>query len=55
MLDHIAYEFMKFIAVHGKEYVTLEEWNRRLALFEQTWNFIEERNSQDSSYRAGTN
>jgi len=55
MLDHIAYEFMKFIAVHGKEYVTLEEWNRRLALFEQTWNFIEERNSMDSSYRAGTN
>ena len=55
MLDHIAYEFMKFIAVHGKEYVTLEEWNRRLALFEETWNFIEERNSTDSSYRAGTN
>jgi len=55
MLDHIAYEFMKFIAVHGKEYVTLEEWNNRLALFTSAYKFVEEHNSSDSSYKAGLN
>merc|ERR1711981_535781 len=55
MLDKIAYEFMHFIAKHGKAYETLEDWNTRPALFTAAYNFVEEHNSGSSTYKAGLN
>jgi C1A family cysteine protease len=55
MLDQATYLFMKYVSAHGKNYDTVEEFNRRLAIFLDTHAFIEERNATNSSYRAGFN
>ena len=55
MLDQATYAFMKYVSAHGKNYDTVEEFNRRLALFLDTHAFVEERNATNSSYRAGFN
>jgi len=55
MLDALTFLFMKYLSNHGKSYDTVEEWNRRLELFIESHNFIEEQNASGSMYTSGHN
>lgn len=46
---------MEFISFHGKSYLTMEEFNTRFALYQQTDEVITEHNHTESSYKLGHN
>jgi len=55
MLSQVQFQFMQYVATHGKNYATVEEYNTRQALYEQTHQIIEASNARNSSYVAGFN
>jgi len=55
MIDSNDLKFMNFIAVHGKSYDTIEEYNHRMSRFSAIESFITEENAKDLSYKVGHN
>jgi len=55
LMDHMDYDFMKFISLYGKRYGTKEEYDYRLSLFKQAAKEIEEFNAQGNTSTMGHN
>merc|ERR1711971_43468 len=54
-LAAMATQYMQYVVVHGKSYITSEEFNYRKALYTQTNAIINEHNATDSSFKLGHN
>ena len=48
-------EFMTYLSLHGKSYITMEEFEARRSLFEQSDELIKAHNSSESSFKLGHN
>jgi C1A family cysteine protease len=48
-------QYMQYLALHSKSYITTEEFELRKALYTQTDAVIEEHNATDSSFKLGHN
>ena len=48
-------EFMEYLTLHGKSYVTMEEFETRRSMYLQTDELIKAHNSSDSSFKLGHN
>ena len=53
--DNITDKFMKYLAKHGKSYLTVEEFEARKELFTFAENFINNHNSHTTSFTLGHN
>ena len=53
--DAITRSFLKYLANHGKSYLTMEEFEARKDLFTYAENFINNHNSHNTSYSLGHN
>ena len=51
----MASQYMEYVMLHGKSYITLEEFEVRKALYIQTDAIINEHNATESSYKLGHN
>ena len=51
----MATQYMQYVAVHGKSYITSDEFAVRKALYIQTDAIIEAHNETDSSFKLGHN
>ena len=54
-LAAMASQYMQFLVLHGKSYITREEFELRKALYIQTDAIIEAHNETDSSFKLGHN
>ena len=48
-------EYMEYLTLHGKSYLTMEEFETRLAIYIQRNELIKTHNASDSSYKLGHN
>ena len=53
--DAFTNTFLKYLAFHGKSYLTVEEFEARKTLFTYSENFINNHNSHNTSYTLGHN
>ena len=51
----IASQYMEYLTLHGKGYLTLDEFHARQGLYKQTDDLIKAHNATDSSYELGHN
>ena len=48
-------QFVTYLALHGKSYATMEEFQARKSLYEQSDKLIQAHNSSESSFKLGHN
>ena len=48
-------DYMTYLTIHGKQYLTMDEFNTRKALYLQTDELIKAHNAIDSSFTLGHN
>jgi len=51
----VATQYMEFLTFHGKSYLTIEEFETRHALYQQTDELIKAHNATESSFKLGHN
>lgn len=54
-LSNVEFEFIKYIAEHGKQYRTTDEYELRLTQFTRNYNAVGQHNASPSLYRQGLN
>ena len=54
-LYQVSTEFMTYLSLHGKSYLTMEEFEARKALYMQTDELIKAHNATESSFTLGHN
>ena len=54
-LYSVAVEYMEYLTLHGKSYLTMEEFTARQALYQRADDLIKAHNATESSFKLGHN